>query len=270
MLRGSFFTAAAEKGKNKETVLNSAAAFRLFGSDTIAGRTLTIGGASWLVTGVIEDGEEDTPQVYIPTAVGGEGPRSLLILLDGGLDAAHVKNILMPLGVNETSHRFFDLSARVRLYGERFTLALQVFVCALFCIFARRQIAFLKALVPAFKTRLKQAYIGELIRRIRREQAGKLFRFALAVLGLAGGAAFCFSLLPQMLAVCLGWGTSLTLVPGKGDFPAIGAPLCDWYYPDTLVFALCLTLSGFIPLFESLTAQRIEKEGKPDEIRLVQ
>jgi hypothetical protein len=264
MLGGSFFTAAAEKGKNKETVLNSAAAFRLFGSDTVAGRTLTIGGSPWLVTGVMEDGEEDTPRVYIPAVVGGEGPRSLLVLLDRGLDAAHVKNILMPLGVNETSHLFFDLSARVRLYGERFTLALRVFICALFWIFARRRIALLKALVPAFKTRLKQAYIGELIRQIRREQAGKLLRFALTVPGLAGGAVFCFSLLPQMLAVCLGWGT-LTALPGKGDFPAIGAPLWDWYYPDTFVFVLSLTLTGFMPLFESLTAQRIEKAGKPDK-----
>ncbi|MDR0400333.1 MAG: ABC transporter permease, partial [Treponema sp.] len=95
MLRGGFFTGRAEKGKNREAVLNRAAAFRIFGSDAVAGRTLTIEDAPWLVTGVMDDGEEDSPRVYIPAAAAGEGPRSLLVLLGGGVDAAQVKNTLM-------------------------------------------------------------------------------------------------------------------------------------------------------------------------------
>jgi hypothetical protein len=245
---GGFFTGAAEKGKNREAVLNRAAAFRLFGGEAIAGGTLTIEGAPWLVTGVMDDGEGDSPRVYIPAAAAGEGPRSLLVLLGKGLDAAQVKNILMPLGINETSHVFFDLSEAVLLYGERFSLALRVFICALFWVLARSQAAVLKARVSAFKARLKHAYPGELLRAVLGEQTGKPLRFVLRILGLTGGAAFCFSLLPRMLSLCLKWKDmpSLTGVLGKGDFPALSAPLLDAYYPNTLAFALCLGVSGLM------------------------
>jgi hypothetical protein len=252
MLRGGFFTGAAEREKNREAVLNRAAAFRLFGSENIAGRTLTMEGIPWLVTGVMDDGDKDNPRVYVPAVIAGEGPRSLLVLLNGAgnVDAAHIKNTLMSLGANGASHVFFDLSAAVRLYGDRFTLALRIFICALFCIAARKQTAVLKALVLALIKRLKHAYTGELFRRDLRKHAGKLARFTFAALALSGGSAVCFILLLQCLTICLRWADmpSLTLILGKGDFPAIGAPLLDWYYPDTLVFALCLITSGLIPL----------------------
>ncbi|MDR0378289.1 MAG: ABC transporter permease [Spirochaetaceae bacterium] len=243
MLAGGFFTDAAEKGRKREAVLNRAAAFRLFGGEAVAGNVLAIEGAPWLVTGVMDDGEEDSPRVYIPAASAGEGPRSLVVLLGRGVDAARVKNILMPLGVNETSHVFFDLSEAVRAYGERFTLALRVFICALFWGFARRRAVVLKTRVSALHAYLKHAYIGELLRRLLREPAGNLSRFALTVLGLTGGAGFCFALLAQVPALCLRWKEmpSITAILGKGDFPALSAPLLEGYYPDTLAFALCLS-----------------------------
>jgi hypothetical protein len=248
MLQGGFFTGAAEKEKKREAVLNRAAAFRLFGGEAVAGRTLMIEGAPWLVTGVMADGEEDSSRVYIPAAATGEGPRSLLVLLGRDVDAARVKNTLMSLGVNETSHVFFDLAGAVRLYGERFTLALQVFICALFWVFARSRAVVLKVRVSAVQARLKHVYTGELLRYLLREHTGKLLRFAFTVLGLMGGAAFCFALLAQVPALCLKWKEmpSLTAILGKGDFPALSAPLLDGYYPDTLAFALCLGVSGFI------------------------
>jgi hypothetical protein len=252
MLRGSFFTGTAEKGKNREAVLNETAAFRLFGGDNIAGRILTIEGAPWLVTGIMDDGEE-APRVYVPAAVKGEGPRALLALLNGagGVDPVYVKNALMPLGIHETSHLFFDLSGVLRLCEERFALALRFFICALFCIIARRQSVFLKALVLRFKARLKQEYIGELIRKGRWKKTGTVLRFSLSVLGLSGGALFCLTLLLQNLRICLGWRDmpSPALILGKGDFPALWAALWNCYYPDTLLFALCLTFTALMPLF---------------------
>jgi hypothetical protein len=255
MLRGGFFTGASEKGRNREAVLNRAAAFRLFGGEAIEGRTIAMEGVPWLVTGVMDDGEEESPRMYVPAASAGEGPRSLLILLGGGVDAAHVKNTLMPLGISETSHVFFDLSRAIRLYGERFALALRVFICALFLTLARNRAPALKARVSAFRARLKYAYAGELIVIVLREHTGKLFRFALTVLGLAGGAVFCLSLLPQIPALLLKWKDmpSLAAILGKGDFPALSAPLLDYYYPDTLGFALCLGISVLMPFLAGRT-----------------
>jgi hypothetical protein len=257
MVGGSFFTKIAEEGKIKQAVLNSAAAFRLFGSDNIAGRTLAIAGTPWLVTGVIDDGTADTPHVYIPASTGGEDPRSLLVLLRGGrdIDTVYVKNILKPLGIQETSHLFFDLSGAVGLYEERFTLALRVFICALLCIFIRRQGAIFRIRVLAFKNRLKQKYIGELIR----EAGGQFAGLILPALALSGGAALCVILLLQIPALCLGWGDmpSLTGIFGQGDFPDLIAPLRGCYYPDAVLFALSLTLTGFMLFLEGLSAANI-------------
>jgi hypothetical protein len=212
-----------------------------------------MGGVPWLVTGIMDDGEEDTPRVYVPAAVNGEGPRALLVLLNGGVDPVQVKNVLMPLGVHETSHLFFDLSGVLRLYGERFGLALRFFICVLFFIIARRQTVLLKTLVSAFKGRLKKEYIGELIRKDRGKKAGRILRFTLTVLGLSGGAFFCLTLLLQSLTICLGWGDmpSPAVVLGKGDFPALGAPLLNYYYPDTLLFILGLTFTALMPFFST-------------------
>jgi hypothetical protein len=254
MLNGGFFTDSAEREKNKEAVLNSAAALLLFGPGNAAGRTLTIEGAPWLVTGVMEDGDADNARVYIPARISGDGPRALLVLLNAaaGFDAAHVKNTFKPLGIHETSYHFYDLSRALRVYGERFALALRVFICALFCVFVRRQTVPLKALVLTIKNRLKQNYPGELIRKGLGGQNGKLIRFTLTILGLLGGGVFCFTLLRQGLTICLGWADMPSIaILGKGDFPAISAPLLDYYYLDALLFALCLMASVSVPLFKN-------------------
>jgi hypothetical protein len=250
LLRGSFFTKAAAEGKRREAVLNEAAAYRIFGAANIAGGTLRIDGALWLVTGLIDDGDEDNPQVYIPAPIRGEGPQSLLVLLNGGkgIDAPYVKQALRSLGITEREWRFFDLSAAAGLYEERFILALWSFICLCFAIFAGGRISALKAAFSDLRRRLKEKYPGELIRENRQS----IILMALTVFALAGGTAFCFSRILKMAAVCLDWQDlpPLRELILKGGFIAKTAPLWDYYYPDILLLAAFFVLP---PLMLSLT-----------------
>jgi hypothetical protein len=157
--RGSFFTAAAENERSGHAVLNRAAAGRLFGALSITGKTFRMDGELWLVCGIVDDGEDENPQVYVPSsrldasllaassraaAIRGEGPRSLLFLVNsngndgdagkgyaGGI--ARVKDALKPLGAGELSHRFYDLSSG---RGLRLGIALRTLACALAAVCA--------------------------------------------------------------------------------------------------------------------------------------
>ncbi|MCL1906169.1 MAG: ABC transporter permease, partial [Clostridiales bacterium] len=74
MLSGGFFSAAAWQAGNREAVLNAAAAFQLFGGYQVVGQTFKLEGATWLIIGVLDDGQEETPRIYVPASVtGGNG-----------------------------------------------------------------------------------------------------------------------------------------------------------------------------------------------------
>jgi hypothetical protein len=92
---------------------------------------------------------------------------------------------------------------------------------------------------------------------------------ALTVFALAGGTAFCFSLILKMAAICLGWQDlpPLRELILKGGFIEKTAPLWDYYYPDILLLAAFFVLpplmAGFA-LFRRSIAPRLKiAEGKP-------
>lgn len=252
LLRGGFFTKAAEQGKRRQAVLNTAAAREIFGGDNITGKTFGMSGGRWLVAGVMEDGHEDEPRVYVPGPVRGEGPRSLLVLLREGVDEGYVKTILQALGVYEAERPFFNLAAGARLYADRFTAALCLFAGLVFFTAARRRAAGAKVFLLRCRRELKRKYPGDLIRNLIRNRIrkwmsrglGAWVRFLLGLTGWAGGTLFCLSLPPRLLRLYLSWKDlpSLNRIPRYGDFAAKTAPLGEWYSADTAAFVLFLVL----------------------------
>jgi hypothetical protein len=115
LTEGSFFSKQAWDRKERHAVLNEKAAFDLFGSRSITGALLKIRGETWIVSGVIRDGDEDECRVYVPSSVQGGEALFLLALINpqGGLSAAYIKNRLPSLGVREGDFEFYDLGAAV-------------------------------------------------------------------------------------------------------------------------------------------------------------
>jgi hypothetical protein len=251
--RGSFFSTAAEKERSGHAVLNLAAAARLFGGLDLAGGAapgraagFRMGGESWLVSGVVDDGEDESPRIYIPASLRGEGPRSLLIRSGGGAGEARVKELLQTLGAGELSHRFFDLSGAA---GLRLGLALRILGCLLLALFARRRLRALGAALSLLRGRLREEYAAQLLRSAgtARLLAPRIPDLAL----LAGGAFLGLRLLRRILNACF----RLRDLPPLGDlfsageFPALLAALRSHDRWESAALSLFLAALGLALVF---------------------
>lgn len=255
MTDGGFFTKAAWEAKERHAVLNETAAFRLFGSWNISGKTLRIDGETWLVTGVIRDGDEDNANIYAPSGVTGGRPQSVMALTGGGVTATYAKNALKSLGIHDAAYEFYDLSKLASLYGGRFAAAW-------------KSAAFLTAVIVtvmaalgtasrsrAIKARLKDQYLTELAAKNRRD----LLKTAGWALLAITGAATALVLSVQILEACLGW-TGLAQVDATvSDFAQRLKWLRDYHAAGIILFAAfeCAAVLLFALACRNLTrAQR--------------
>ncbi|MDR2376709.1 MAG: ABC transporter permease, partial [Treponema sp.] len=233
--QGSFFTITAENEKNRHAVLNRTAAARLFGAVSITGKNIRLEGELWLICGVVNDGDDEPPRIYVPASIRGEGPRSLLArtgdatgdviddVIYGTTGDAHIKNALKTLGAGELSHRFFDLSQR---QGLRLGIALRALVCVLFAVFAKYCLRNIGTAARPFK---------ENVRFLRRRIPG------LAL--LCAGTPLCLHLVRRILEASLRLKDlpSLHSIASAGEFPALLTSLQACDQAELTAFILFLT-----------------------------
>lgn len=136
VLAGSFFAPA-------EVTLNRAAAFAMFGCVDVVGRCMYLRGASYAVTGVIDDLSEQ-PRLYIPAACL-YGVDGAALYADGLLavlrDGTHVQSVMVALqeaGVTSENHDLYFLSEWVRTVRDKFSLGVGfVLIAVLGCVINR-------------------------------------------------------------------------------------------------------------------------------------
>jgi len=198
MLEGAFFSKQAWTGKQRHAVLNETAAFNIFGSSKIVGNRFRIRNDTWLVTGVISDGDEDRARIYIPSSVRG-GEAGALAL--AGMDEAYVKNSLKTLGIQEANFRFINMETQCRFLWERAEVILLLFFALLF-------LSLLKPLIEKFRKAranlekdLALLYPGELLLK-----SGKsMLKAGFLALGMALFPALALVLFLRLASVCLPW-----------------------------------------------------------------
>ena len=99
---GSFFSKQAWSGRQRHAVLNEEEAYTIFGSRCITGNLFKIQNETWLVNGVINDGNDEQSRIYVPSSINGGGAGELLALMtDNGYNEAYIKNSIKTLGVHE-------------------------------------------------------------------------------------------------------------------------------------------------------------------------
>jgi hypothetical protein len=217
---GAFFSARAWEGKQRQAVLNEKAALTIFGGTNITGGRFRIRGETWLVSGVIGDGDDENCRVYVPSSLRGGGALSLLALMEkrrgtGEAGEASVKNSLKALDIREGAFAFYNLETQSRLLGERVLAALGVFAgLFLLCLtlpLGRRA----GARIAALRRGLGEHYLGELVRLRRKD----LWRCAALILALAAALVLALLLARALLSLCLPWG----------DIPALGELNRDFF-----------------------------------------
>jgi hypothetical protein len=244
LTEGAFFSQAAWKGRQRHAVLNETAAVAIFGSTRIVGERLRIRGETWLVTGLIRDGDEEECRIYVPSSIRGGPVRSLLALMDpaGDITEAYARDALAGLGVRDEGFVFFNLEAQARLFGERAEAAGLLLLALI-----------LLGLLPRAWKGLRDAG-GEIQGGRARLRdlpfwGGKILGWALAFL-VCGGLAL--TLLRQALTLGLPWGD----LPSPADldpavFPLKTASLRAFALLDRILFAGFLGAAGVLLIFRS-------------------
>ena len=202
MLEGAFFSKQAWTGKQRHAVLNETAAFAIFGSSNIAGSRFRLRNDTWLVTGVLSDGDEDKARIYIPSSVrGGEAAALAVIWGTGGMDETYVRNRMKTLGIQEGNFSFINLGTQCRLLWERAEATLLLFFAFFFLGLLKHLAAGLSEAGTALKRDLSRLYPGELLRENRRT----VTRAVSFVLGMVLFPALALLLFLRLASVCLPW-----------------------------------------------------------------
>jgi hypothetical protein len=240
MTRGSFFSKQAWTGKLKQAVLNEKAAFTIFGSDRIEGNRFRMRNDTWLVTGVIRDGDEDNPKIYIPSSVRGGEVASFIALLSPSFDEAYVKTSLKNLGIREGNFDFYNLGTQCRMLWERPLAALFLFVSLFLLSFLRPLAGKCKGVLALLKGELKHRYTREIL-------LGNSGRTVLQ------GMLLCLSfiLIPvlsvitllRLTEICLPWQDvpSLATLSHELFYPLL-TNMRNWELVSRLIFILSLSI----------------------------
>jgi len=218
-VEGSFFSKQAWSGKLKHAALNEKAAFTIFGSSLIAGSRFRMGNETWLVTGVIQDGDDDHCKIYIPSSVRGTQAGMLLALMSpsGGLNEDYIKNSLKTLEIRDRNFSFYNLGTRVRLLWERVKVIPILFFSLLFLGFVVPLAGKFKNSLAALKRKLGHHYPSEIFQKDRKI----ILRPGVIVLEIGILTVLSLFLILRFVSICLPWQ----------DIPSPGGLDMDIMYP---------------------------------------
>jgi len=218
-VEGSFFSKQAWSGKLKHAALNEKAAFTIFGSSRIAGSRFRMGNDTWLVTGVIQDGDDAHCKVYVPSSTRGAGASTLLALMSpsGGFNEDYVRNSLKTLGIRDGNFNFINLGTRARFLWERVKVIPLLFFSLLFLGFIAPLAGKFKVSLAALRKEIGHRYPSEILRKDR----NIILQPGVIVLGMGILAVLALFLIQRFVSICLPWQ----------DIPSLGGLDMDLIYP---------------------------------------
>jgi len=205
LIEGSFFSRQAWTGKLKHAVLNETAAHLVFGGVNIAGKQIRMRNDIWLVTGVIDDGSDDSV-IYIPSSISDAANASVtdfLALLSpySGYDEIYAKNSLKSLGVHESNYNFYNLSSQLDLMYERAAIIIILFVAIILMFIFTFFIKNFKESFITLKIELSRHYANELLKHKR----AAVIKPALITLLLICCPSLALFLLIRAASIILPW-----------------------------------------------------------------
>jgi hypothetical protein len=241
MIEGAFFSARDWEGKQKQAVLNEKAAFDIFGSSHVVGNRFKIRNETWLVAGVIDDGDEDHSRVYVPSSVRGGAADALLVLTSSGIDEAYVKRSLKTLGIQEASYNFINFGTITDLLWERAIVIPILFFALIFLSLLRPLAHKFKEAFVALKEEQGRRYMGQILS----EDHKIILKPALYALGLVIFPVLALFLFLRLASICLPWQDipSLALINRELFYPNLER-LCDYELASRLLFFVSLAVLG--------------------------
>ena len=168
LTEGSFFSKQAWTGKQRHAVLNEKAAATIFGSASIAGNQFRLHNETWLVTGVINDGDDERSTIYVPSSIANTHAGEFAALMSGFYDESYIKSNIKTLGIHVNNFEFFNLGSHTRRLFQR-PLVIILLLSGVVLIFVL--LIFVKKFINAFlmlKTELVNHYISDMLHKRRK------------------------------------------------------------------------------------------------------
>jgi len=138
---GTFFCKNATSEGHRVAILNEQAAFDLFGAMNIAGNVLQINGEPYLVLGVIDDGNSDNLNIFIPTTRLSYTVGTIATnLTDGSLSEAVVRSEWRQIEIDERRYHFINLYSLSMAIRNKLYFALALMVISLLCIGVKKML----------------------------------------------------------------------------------------------------------------------------------
>ena len=246
ILEGSFFSSQAWSGKLRHAVFNEKAAYSIFGSVNISGNLFKIRNDTWIVTGVINDGNEEQSRIYVPSSIQGGRADALAMKVSGTLDEIFILNHLKSLGVMDVNFSFLSMNRQIRLLWERVKVLLLGFLSLLL----------LSMLIPVFNLfkkswkELKKEHDKSYITQIFKNNKKLIAVNVLPALGLVFLTVMTLIILINIASVCLPWQ----------DIPSINRNHLAFFNPclenirniefvSRIIFIPAAAVTGFLFIF---------------------
>jgi hypothetical protein len=242
MVEGAFFTSQTWTGKLKHAVLNEKAAFEIFGSSSITGNRFRIRGDTWLVTGVIRDGNEDKSSIYVPSSVQAKRAGALAMKLSNAIDETFAKNSLKAIEVREAGFEFVSFNAVISLLKERIAVLLLGFIGFFFISIFRPLIIKFQKSLKTLRGELDRSYFKEIFQNDKK----LLVNNFLPALGLAVLSVLTLIIFINIISICLPWQ----------DTPSISRNYLTLFYPylERIYYLELISRIIFIPSIVILAA----------------
>ncbi|MEJ8546220.1 ABC transporter permease [Brevibacillus borstelensis] len=253
MLVGGFFTKDAQDFKSKFVVLNEKGAFETFGSLDIIGNEVLIDGNPYSVVGVINDGDEDKRNLYIPATCLAKTANTFITALDydNGISEEYVKNEYKQIGINETRYEMINLDLISKIIQEKFWAAWEIVLGAAVILFLLKSLLVLVDKAHKSKLLFKDFYLHELLREKPAEIAG------MAGAGIVAAAALgaLFWLVLDIFKKSLKWGSAGELQGFATDSFNLGFLHNMTIYTNTVFAAFIIIFTLF---FLSILKSKVE------------
>jgi len=260
---GSFFSKHAWVSKQRHAVLNEKAAFTIFGSNKISGNQFRLRNDTWIVTGVINDADDETSRIYVPSSILNAQVGSFMALMapNKGYDETYLKDSLKTMGILQTNYDFYNLSLQVKLLFDRFFAVVLLLSSILFICILIKNASALKKIIIDLRIELKDHYAKDILIK-KNKMVFKAVWFILLVISCPVMSIYLFL---RCAAVILPWKDIPSLTVNREIFYNNIIRLYNYEIISRYLFysALVLLFVFAVNLFMTLSRKNIVPKPTP-------
>jgi len=142
MTKGGFFTKNAVENESKYAVMNELAAFEIFGDYNIIGNKIVINHDSYIVVGIIDDGDKSNKNVYLPVTFFTNSPDTFIVKMDSpnNISDEFIESVFKQVGITSSNYDFINIGMVYSMIGEKVLVSFELVLMDILYLIIKRGI----------------------------------------------------------------------------------------------------------------------------------